>query len=236
MSAHPSDNRPYSLVPVSPSTVLFQNRHHAGTLLAERLGDLRAESPVILGLPRGGVVVAAPVASALQAPLDVIIVRKLGVPFQPELAMGAIGEGGITVIEESVLSATGLRNRQVEVIEQRERAVLESRIALYREWRPAVSLEGRSTVIVDDGIATGATVRAACQVMTGRGASKVRVAVPVATREAIARIREVCDEVICLETPSRFGAIGLFYSDFSPVEDAEVRRILIEAATDRGTT
>ena len=214
----------------------FQNRLHAGTLLAERLRDLRAESPVILGLPRGGVVVAAPVASALAAPLDVIIVRKLGVPFQPELAMGAMGEGGITVIEESVVAATGLGRRQIEEIEARERAVLEARIALYRQWRPAVSVEGRSTVIVDDGIATGATVRAACQVMAGRSAQKVTVAVPVATREALARIREVCDEAICLDTPSRFGAIGLFYSDFSPVEDAEVRRLLIEGAADPAPT
>jgi putative phosphoribosyl transferase len=216
--------------------VLFQNRIHAGRLLAERLHDLRAESPVILGLPRGGVVVADPVAMALEAPLDVIIVRKLGVPYQPELAMGAIGEGGVKVIEESVVSATRLDARQIEEVERRERTVLEGRIAQYRQWRPAVPLEGRSTVIVDDGIATGATVRAACQVVASREALKVRVAVPVATREAIRRIRAVCDEVICLHAPARFGAIGLFYADFAPIEDVEVRRILIERATDTETS
>jgi putative phosphoribosyl transferase len=216
--------------------VFFQNRFHAGSLLAERLRELKASSPVILGLPRGGVVVADPVAEAIEAPLDVIIVRKLGVPYQPELAMGAIGEGGVKVIEASVVSAARVDDRQMQDVEQRERAVLDARIAQYRQWRPAVPLEGRSAVIVDDGIATGATVRAACQVVASRGALKVTVAVPVATREAIRRIRAVCDEVVCLHAPARFGAIGLFYADFSPVDDFEVKRILINrlAATPAG--
>jgi len=215
--------------------VFFQDRFHAGSLLAERLRELQPSSPVILGLPRGGVVVAEPVAVALQAPLDVIIVRKLGVPYQPELAMGAIGEGGVKVIEASVVASAGIDDRQMEEVERRERAVLDARIAEYRQWRPAIPLEGRSTVIVDDGIATGATVRAACQVVTSRGAMKVTVAVPVATREAIRRIRAVCDEVICLHAPARFGAIGLFYADFSPVDDLEVKRILINRLADRPT-
>jgi putative phosphoribosyl transferase len=199
------------------------------------LQELQAESPVILGLPRGGVVVAEPLAVALKAPLDVIIVRKLGVPYQPELAMGAIGEGGVKVIEESVVSSTGLDERRIEEVERRERSVLDARIAQYRQWRPAVPLEGRSAVIVDDGIATGATVRAACQVVASRGALKVTVAVPVATREAIRRIRPVCDEVVCLHTPARFAAIGLFYADFSPVDDLEVKRILIDRLADTPT-
>ena len=207
--------------------VLFRNRLHAGSLLADRLLEIRGDSPVILGLPRGGVVVAEPIANALGAPLDVIIVRKLGVPYQPELAMGAIGEGGVKVIENSVVSAARLHAAQIEMVEMRETAILEARVAQYRQWRSAVPLEGRSTVIVDDGIATGATVRAACQVVAGRGATRVTVAVPVATREAIRRIRQVCDDVICLETPARFAAIGLFYSDFAPVDDNEVRRILM---------
>ena len=216
-------------------TVLFQNRTHAGRLLAERLENLRTESPVILGLPRGGVVVAEPVARSLDAPLDVIIVRKLGVPFQPELAMGAIGEGGVKVVEESVVAATGLSGRHIENVERRERAVLDARIHDYRQWRPAVPLEGRVAVIVDDGIATGATVRAACQVVSVRAAVKVIVAVPVATSEAVSRVGAVCDEVICLHTPARFGAIGLFYGDFHPTADREVQRILVEAASrDRG--
>ena len=179
--------------------------------------------------------VAEPVAAALEAPLDVIIVRKLGVPYQPELAMGAIGEGGVRVIEAAVVSSARVNERQIEEVEGREQAVLDARIAQYRQWRPAVPLEGRSTVIVDDGIATGATVRAACQVVASRGALKVTVAVPVATREAIRRIRAWCDEVICLHAPARFGAIGLFYADFSPVDDLEVRRILIERLADTPT-
>jgi putative phosphoribosyl transferase len=193
---------------------------------------LRADSPVILGLPRGGVVVAEPLAVALDAPLDVIIVRKLGVPYQPELAMGAIGEGGVKVVESSVVLSARLAESQIQEVERRERAVLDARIAQYRQWRPAVPLDGRSAVIVDDGIATGATMRAACQVISSRGASRVTVAVPVATREAIRRIRAVCDEVICLHAPARFGAIGLFYADFSPVDELEVRRILIDRLAD----
>ena len=208
-------------------TVFFQDRFHAGRLLAERLGALQPSSVVVLGLPRGGVAVADPVADALHAPLDVLFVRKLGVPYQPELAMGAIGEGGVKVVETSVVASAHINDRQMEEVERRERAVLDARSAEYRQWRPAVPLEGRSTVIVDDGIATGATVRAACQVVTSRGASRVTVAVPVASREAIRRIRTVCDEVICLHAPDRFAAIGLFYADFSPVDDLEVKRILI---------
>ena len=176
--------------------------------------------------------VAEPVARSLAAPLDVIIVRKLGVPYQPELAMGAIGEGGVKVFEESVVAATRLDPRQMEQVEFREKAVLDARIKQYRQWRPAVPLADREAVIVDDGIATGATVRAACQVVASREAARVIVAVPVATREAIRRIQEVSDQVICLHTPSRFGAIGLFYDDFSPVEEADVRRILSDHASD----
>ena len=174
---------------------------------------------------------AEPVALSLEAPLDVIIVRKLGVPYQPELAMGAIGEGGVKVVEESVVSASRLRARRMEDVERRERAILDGRIDEYRQWRPAVPLEGRVAVIVDDGIATGATVRAACQVVSVRAALKVIVAVPVATTEAVTRIRAVCDQVICLHTPARFGAIGLFYADFHPTDDREVRRILVDAAS-----
>lgn len=184
---------------------------------------------MILGLPRGGVVVAEPVAKALESQLDVIIVRKLGVPFQPELAMGAIGEGGVQVVEDSVLSATGLGPREVTAVERREQMILDERIAQYRRWRTAVPLEGRSTVIVDDGIATGATIRAACQVVSRRAALRITVAVPVATPEAVERIRAVCDRVICLHTPARFGAIGLFYANFAPVAESEVSRILIGA-------
>ena len=178
--------------------------------------------------------VAEPVARFLEAPLDVIIVRKLGVPFQPELAMGAIGEGGIRVMEESVTATTRLSASHIEEVVTRERTALDARVMQYRQWRPPVPLEGRSTVIVDDGIATGATVRAACQVVSSRGALKVTVAVPVATPEAVGRVRQVCDLVISLHTPARFGAIGLFYADFAPVADGEVMRILVDSAAGGG--
>ena len=171
--------------------------------------------------------VAEPVALGSAAPLDVIIVRKLGVPYQPELAMGAIGEGDVKV-DRGVRSCGDPARRPTD---------RRGRVAGARRFSRLASsnigsggrrsrLTGRATVIVDDGIATGATVRAACQVVASRGAARVIVAVPVATREAIRRIRRCAIEVICLQTPARFGAIGLFYDDFSPVEETEVKRIL----------
>jgi len=208
----------------------FGDRWEAGRLLGEKLADLRSLAPVILGLPRGGVVVAAEVAAALRAPLDVILVRKLGVPYQPELAMGAIGEDGVRILDESLLAAAGLTMEDVELVEQRERANLARAAERFRGNRPPISVENRSVVIVDDGIATGATVRAGCEVARHREVRHITVAAPISSVEAAARLRSVADDVVCLATSNRFLAISQFYEDFSPVEDDVVVSCLAAAA------
>src|SRR5205085_10504383 len=182
------------------------------------------------GLPRGGVVVAYEVATALEAPLDVILVRKLGVPFQPELAMGAIGEGGAYVIDDAVLREVHVGASEVAAAEARERDELARRVRRFRDGRDPVSLVGRTALIVDDGIATGSTARAACQVARARGAARVVVATPVASPSAVARLGRDADDVIALERPQCLRAIGEFYDDFSQTSDAEVMEIL-----DRGS-
>ncbi len=206
----------------------FLDRTEAGARLAPRLMHLKGEDVVVLGLPRGGVPVAFEVAQALGAPLDVMVVRKLGVPFQPELGMGAIGEGGVRVINDRVVEMAGVSPEQLEQVERRERAELERRAASYRGGRPPVPIAGRTVVLVDDGIATGSTARAACRVAAARGADRVVLAVPVASPEAVADLgREA--EVVCLEVPSHMWAVGEWYRDFSQTSDEEVIRLL-EAA------
>jgi predicted phosphoribosyltransferase/predicted alpha/beta-hydrolase family hydrolase len=204
----------------------FANRIDGGRRLAHALTAFRGRDVVVLGLPRGGVPVAAEVARALDLPLDVILVRKLGVPSQPELAMGAIGEDGVRVLNDEVLRLTGVASREVEVVEAREREELARRAKQYRGNRPPVSLRGRIALIVDDGIATGSTVRAACEVAREHGAARVVVAAPVAPTDTVRSLREVADEVIVVDTPARFWAIGEFYDDFSPTSDDEVQRLL----------
>jgi predicted phosphoribosyltransferase len=166
--------------------------------------------------------VAAAVAAALDAPLDVVLVRKLGVPGQPELALGAVGEGGVRVLNEDVLRWTGVAAAAVDAITARERAVLDARAAGLRSVRPRVPLEGRCVVLVDDGIATGATVRAACAVVRAAGAARVVVAAPVAPAEVQADLAAVADEVVVVATPSPFGAVGAHYVDFAQVPDEAV--------------
>ncbi|MFI7480994.1 phosphoribosyltransferase family protein [Kocuria sp. M1R5S2] len=205
--------------------VVFENRVDAGRQLARRLASFRGRDVVVLGLPRGGVPVAHEVAEFLDAPLDVIVVRKLGVPSQPELAMGAIGEEGARVLEERTLRHFGITDEQVERIEERERSVLEARTARFREGRQRVDLTGRTALIVDDGIATGSTARVACRIARQLGAARVVLAVPVAPEEALGRMQEA-DEVICLATPSHFTAVGYHYRDFTATEDDEVIRLL----------
>lgn len=208
---------------------LFADRHDAGRRLAELLQHLRGEPAVVVGLPRGGVPVAYEVARALEAPLDVIVVRKLGVPFEPEFAMGAIGEGGSRVIDWEVVRMAGVSEEDLADVEMREREEVERQARRYRGARHAASLDGRVAVVVDDGIATGATARAACQVARARGAARVVLAVPVAPRGWAARIGDA-DECVSVETPDMFFAIGQFYVDFSPVSDAEVAACLERAA------
>lgn len=204
--------------------VEFADRVDAGRRLAERLEYLRGQDVVVLGLPRGGVPVAFEVARALDVPLDVIVVRKIGVPGQPELAMGAIGEGGVRVL----LGRVHFAREQQLAVETRERALLEARVALLRRGRERVSLTDRIAVIVDDGIATGSTVRVACEIARGLGAGKVVVAVPVAPASTL-RGLPGADEVVCLAAPQVFWAVGNHYRDFSPTSDDDVI-VLLEAA------
>ena len=208
----------------------FIDRADAGRRLAARLQHLRGDQVVVLGLPRGGVPVAYEVARALDAPLDVIVVRKLGVPFQPELGMGAIGEEGVRIINEEVVSIAGVSASQLDEVEVRERTELEVRVRRFRGDRPPIALEGRIVVVVDDGIATGSTARAACQVARARGAARVVLAVPVAPPDWRGRLGEFADELVCLHTPDPFYAVGQFYDNFTQTSDEEVVACLERAA------
>ncbi|WP_308932127.1 phosphoribosyltransferase family protein [Arthrobacter sp. SLBN-112] len=210
--------------------VAFLNRADAGRRLGKRLAGLRGRDVVVLGLPRGGVPVAFEVAKALEAPLDVIVVRKLGVPFQPEVAMGAIGEGNVRVLDPRTMSMARVSQEDLQEVERRERVLLESRVARFRQGRPRLDLTGRTAVIVDDGIATGSTARAACQVARQLGAATVILAVPVAPARAIVELKEP-DDVVCLLSPQDFQAVGYYYHDFSPTEDGEVVQLLDAAAS-----
>jgi putative phosphoribosyl transferase len=207
----------------------FVDRRDGGRRLAERLTFLCGEDLVVLGLPRGGVPVAFEVARMLAAPLDVIVVRKLGVPFQPELGMGAIGEGGVRVINDEVVRMAGVTPNELAEVEQRERGELDRRARRYRGNRPRVPLAGRTAVVIDDGIATGSTARAACQVAKAQGAARVILAAPVAPASTMEELgHEV--EVVCVEAPEHFWAIGQWYRDFNQTSDEEVTRLLSESA------
>ncbi len=210
--------------------MVFADRIDAGRRLGARLQHLRHEPVVVLGLPRGGVPVAAEVAQALDAPLDVIVVRKLGVPFQPELGMGAIGEGGVRIVNDEVVRLARVSEHELAEVERRERAELERRATRFRGDRPRASLAGRTALIVDDGIATGSTALAACKVARAQGAKRVVLAVPVAPPAWTTRIGAAADELIALETPEPFWAIGQFYANFSQTSDEEVISCLERAA------
>ncbi|MGZ6969494.1 MAG: phosphoribosyltransferase family protein [Acidimicrobiia bacterium] len=208
----------------------FHDRRDAGQKLAQRLAALRGERPVVLGLPRGGIPVAYEVARALGAPLDVLIVRKLGLPQQPELGMGAIGEGGARVLNPDVLVAGRVTEREFKAVEARESVEVERRARRYRGDRPMTSLRGRVVVIVDDGLATGSTARAAVQVARKQGAARVILGVPVAPPEAIRDLENEADEVVALYAPKDFRALGTWYGDFSQTPDEEVIDLLHRAA------
>ena len=208
----------------------FVDRTEAGRRLAEKLGHLRGSNAVVVGLPRGGVPVALEVARALGAPLDVILVRKLGVPFQPELGMGAIGEDGVRVINQEVMRETGVSASELAEVERRERAELARRAERFRRGRSRIPLAGRTAVVVDDGIATGSTARAACQVARAEGAARVVLAVPVAPPDWTAELAGAADELVCVETPAPFFGIGMWYQDFTQTTDEEVVACLDRAA------
>jgi putative phosphoribosyl transferase len=201
---------------------MFVDRADAGRQLGQRLLHLQGPEVVVLGLPRGGVQVAAKVATILGAPLDVIMVRKLGVPSQPELAMGAIGEGDVRVLLPATVARAGVISDALAAVERRERAELARRAKRFRGDRARIPLDGCVAVIVDDGIATGSTARAACQVARVQGAARVVLAVPVAPAGWTHGMRDAADELIALMTPREFYAIGFWYSDFSQTTDEEV--------------
>ena len=205
---------------------MFLDRRDAGRQLAHRLEAWRGTDLVVLGLPRGGVPVAAEVARALGASLDVIVVRKVGVPWQPELAMGAVGEEGVQVLNDGVLRQVDVPTDALGTAVRREGVEVERRARLYRGSRPRVPLTGRTALIVDDGIATGATARAACQVARAHGAGHVVLAVPVAPHGWTDDFGAVADECVAVEAPKAFFAVGAHYQDFTPTRDEEVVSLL----------
>jgi putative phosphoribosyl transferase len=206
----------------------FVDRTDAGQQLAKALAHYKDRRPVVLALPRGGVPVAAEIAAALDAPLDLILVRKIGVPFQPELAMGAVVDGNepIIVRNEEVIRLAGVSESEFNAVRDQELAEIERRRKRYLGDRPHPQIAGRTVLVVDDGVATGATTRAALHAIRLRKPSKLVLAVPVAPTDTLEKLRGEADEVVCLEDYENFGAIGLFYSDFSQVSDTEVTDIL----------
>jgi putative phosphoribosyl transferase len=206
--------------------VQFTDRADAGRQLAADLGFLRGSGAVVLGLPRGGVPVAFEVAAELGAPLDVIVVRKLGLPTQPELAMGAIGEGGVRILNEAVVQRAWVTPADLAAAEETERRELDRQARAFRAGRARVDIAGRTAVLVDDGIATGSTARAACLVARAQGAARVIMAAPVGPPGSAAALRASCDEVRCLQTPVSFSSVGEWYEDFAPVPDAAVAALL----------
>jgi putative phosphoribosyl transferase len=206
----------------------FSDRVDAGRQLADRLARtvVAALGPVVLGLPRGGVPVAAEVAKGLRAPLDVLVIRKVGVPWQPELAVGAVGEGGIRVVNSEIFRSTGLTEAELDGLVARAAAEVEERVREFRAGRAAVEVAGRDVVLVDDGIATGATMHAAVEVVRARGALTVTVATPVAAVQSLERLRPVADRIVCLLEPSDLRGVGLWYRDFTQTSDSEVAELL----------
>jgi putative phosphoribosyl transferase len=216
---------------IERTDVIFNDRVEAGRRLAPALAHLRGDDVVVLGLPRGGVPVAYEVARALDAPLDVIVVRKIGVPWQPELAMGAVGEDGATIVNPAVVRTARVEAQELASAAATARAELHRRVGRLRGDQPRVDLTGKTAVVVDDGIATGATARVACEVARTQGADRVVLAVPVAPPSAVAAMSDVADEVVCVQQPDRFQAVGEWYEDFSETSDAAVVTLLDRAAT-----
>jgi predicted phosphoribosyltransferase len=210
----------------------FADRRHAGAVLAKHLDMyLGREDLVVLALPRGGVPVGYEVARRLRAPLDVLVVRKLGAPGHPEFAMGAIAGGGISVLDEAFINAHGIPGRVIEDIVQRERAEVARRERAYRANRQPVAVRGEIVIVVDDGLATGSTMRAAVEALRRQGPAGIIVAVPVGSRQACEALSEAADQVICPLTPEPFSAVGLWYADFSETTDDEVRYCLAQPTT-----
>jgi len=213
----------------NPDT-LFRDRSEAGRVLAERLKEY-ADRPdvIVLALPRGGVPVGYEIAAALHAPLDVFLVRKLGLPGHEELAMGAIATGGVRVLNPDVVRPLQIADEIIDAVAQQELRELERRERLYRDDRPPPDVQGRIVILVDDGLATGSTMRAAVAALRQQQPARIIVAVPVGAAETCAEFQSEADEVVCARTPEPFYAVGLWYSDFSQTTDEEVRELLQRA-------
>jgi putative phosphoribosyl transferase len=210
----------------------FRDRKDAGRALADRLSDYIDQPDVrVLALPRGGVPVGYEVARALHAPLDIFLVRKLGVPGHEELAMGAIASGGVRILNEEVVRMTGVTQAQIAAVAADEQKELERRGREYRGGHPAPDVQGRTVILVDDGLATGSTMRAAAAALKEQGPERLVVAVPVAARETCEAFQAEVDEVVCAMTPEPFHAVGLWYEDFSQTTDGEVRELLERSGT-----
>jgi putative phosphoribosyl transferase len=205
----------------------YRDRVTAGRALARRIGAVSGDV-LVLGLPRGGVPVAAEVARALGAPMDVLVVRKLGVPGHAELAMGAVASGGVQVLNDAIIEGLGIAPDTVEAIRSVERRQVEVRERLFRGSRPPLDLHGTTAILVDDGIATGATMRAAVAVARAAGAARVIVAAPVAAQDIVRQLRREADVVVVPYQPEPFVAVGYWYDDFSEVQDGTVRRLIAE--------
>ncbi|MFQ5812110.1 MAG: phosphoribosyltransferase [Anaerolineae bacterium] len=208
----------------------FRDRQEAGQLLAQALTFLEGrEDVIVLGIPRGGVVVAAEVARAIGAPLDVYITRKIGAPYNPELAIGAIASSGDVVLDEGLMGRLGVSLEYVQDETERQRREIERRLKKYRGNRPAQRLEGKTVLVVDDGIATGATTLAAIRALKKQKPAELILAVPVGPPDAVARLRKEVDRLVCLDTPQLFWAVGAFYEVFDQTSDEEVVRLLLES-------
>lgn len=207
----------------------FINRRDAGRQLTYTLERLHDRGMVVVGLPRGGVLVASEVAKALGVPLDICVIRKLGRPLQPELGLGAIGEGGIRVLDRNAMWLAGVSEQQLSTVEERERSELARRVACYREYCPAIPLSGRTVIVVDDGVATGNCARAACQTVRRLGAAWVVLAVPVAPANWV-ELDSDADELVAVYTPADFSTVGQFYQDFTQTTDREVMDCLVLSA------
>jgi putative phosphoribosyl transferase len=209
----------------------FADRRSAGVELASRLTHYAGRPDVVvLALPRGGLPVAFEIAEALGAPLDIFLVRKLGVPGHPELAMGAIASGGVVVLNRDVIDWYGIPQEAIEAVANQEQTELERRERLYRGGRPLIDLQGRAVILVDDGLATGSTMKAAVQAVRQHRPARVIVAVPVGAPSTCEEFADITDETVCAYTPEPFSAVGQWYADFSQTTDEEVRALLAEHA------
>jgi len=207
----------------------YRDRRHAGEILAEAVAELEPADPVVYALPRGGVPVGFEVAAALDCPLDVLVVRKVGVPFQPELAMGAIAEGGIVIRNSDVIDHAFIEEDAFAAVVEEESRELTRRIGMYRGDLSAIPATGHIAIVVDDGLATGSTALAAVSVLERRGAVAVWLAVPVAPRETLSALQRATERVIVLQQPRQFGAVGVWYRDFTQTSDEEVRDLLAQS-------